>query len=162
MLIVLLLPNVLINNSFASYISGIGFGNSGLRFTSFATCDDKIHFFKDSEISFKASSNNNLNNKNQVNGTWEIKFNQFNQNIPKVKSGNIINSTIYNNLFLIIGKESIDSICNNNNNLIMITGQCGKNNPIYIFSNDNEKLGSLSAPKGDKIYYLFGDQIICK
>lgn len=160
--ILLILPSLFpVYYSNGSLINGTGFGNSGLRFTSFAQCDGKYNFFKDSEIIFKTTDNND-SKKNITHGDWEIKFNQYYANISKMKAGNIINFKIDKNYFFIVGKETLDNICKNNNSIIIITGQCGKNNPIYFMSNDNERVGSIIPPRGDKMYHLFGDQIICK
>ena len=163
---------VLFNNGNTVYsinqgiISGTGYGNNGERFGSFINCSgtDKVHYFKGSTIHFETSlSDNSAVGKNSGTslGSWVIEFIAEDSQSPVRIGGQIIESNLDHNTYTLLGEKTFDSVCNNIGNTITLTGGCGENTRIWYSDSNNEKVGSITPPNGDKAFYLSGSEVNC-
>lgn len=147
-------------------ISGTGYGNNGERYGSFRICSgsDTLHYFKGSNIYFHTSSNDDSagGKISEVSlGSWVIDFlTEHPQGLVRV-GGQIVQSSLNQDTYRLLGKETFDDVCNNIENIITLTGECGENTKISFFESNNEKVGSIAPPYGYKVYYLFGSEVNC-
>ena len=164
---------ILVNNGNTVYsstqgiISGTGYGNNGERYGSFVTCSDSgvVHHFKGSSIQFETTlGDNSVTDKNSGAslGSWTIDFISENSQSPLRLGGQIIESNLDSNMYTLLGEETFDNVCNSVGNTITLTGVCGKNTKIWFSDSNNSKVGSITPPNGDKVYYLFGSVVNCK
>lgn len=147
-------------------ISGTGFGNNGERFGSFMICSDSntLHYFKGLNIYFKTIFNDNSfsGKKSDIPlGSWVINFVTADSQYPVKIEGLITGSNVDHNSYRILGEETFDNVCNSIGNTITLTGECGQNTRITFSDSNNEKVGSLIPPYGDRIYQLFGSEVNC-
>ncbi|TVP39464.1 hypothetical protein [Candidatus Nitrosocosmicus arcticus] len=163
---------ILFNNGNTVYsinqgiISGTGYGNSGERFGSFISCSetDEVHYFKGSTIHFETSlSDNSAVGKNSGTslGSWVIEFTAENSLSPVRIGGQIIESNLDRDTYTLLGEKTFDNVCNNIGNIITLTGGCGENTRIWYSDSNNEKVGSITPPDGDKAFYLLGSEVDC-
>lgn len=147
-------------------ISGTGYGNNGERFGSFISCSgtDEVHYFKGSTIHFETSlSDNSAAGKKSGTslGSWVIEFIAENSQSPVRIGGQIIESNLDHNTYTLLGEKTFDNVCNNVGDTITLTGGCGENTRIWYSDSNNEKVGSITPPDGDKAFYLFGSEVDC-
>ena len=148
------------HSSSPKIIQGKGFGNNGLRFESFASCSNGVQFFHQMDISFYSLVTSN-HNKNPIIGIWAIQFKSNNTNQDLIKAGYIVNSTYHSDVYNLIGKEVIDSVCGSPGNIITIMGECKRNTPIQYSTDNGERVGSITPPKGLKVFHLHASEINC-
>ncbi len=167
-----IISTILFNNGNTVYsinqgiISGTGYGNNGERFGSFVACSesDAVHYFKGSTIYFKTTlTDNSAVNKNSGTslGSWVIEFIADNSQSPVRIGGQIIESNLDHNTYTLLGEKTFDDVCSNIGNTITLTGGCGENTRIWYSDSNNEKVGSITPPDGDKAFYLFGSEVDC-
>jgi hypothetical protein len=167
-----IISTILFNNGNTVYsinqgiISGTGYGNNGERFGSFVACSesDTVHYFKGSTIYFKTTlTDNSAVNKNSGTslGSWVIEFIADNSQSPVRIGGQIIESNLDHNTYTLLGEKTFDDVCSNIGNTITLTGGCGENTRIWYSDSNNEKVGSITPPDGDKAFYLFGSEVDC-
>ena len=147
-------------------VSGTGYGNNGERFGSFISCSetDVVHYFKGSTIHFETSlSDDSAVGKNSGTslGSWVIDFIAEDSQSPMRIGGQIIESNLDHNTYKLLGEQTFDNVCNNIGNDITLTGACGENTGIWFSDSNNEKVGSVTPPDGDKVYHLFGSEVKC-
>lgn len=148
-------------------LSGTGYGNNGERFGSFMSCSDadSVHYFKGSTIHFKTALDDyyETDNKNSDTpiGSWTIDFIVDDLQSPMRIGGDINEFKINNNTYALVGKETFDNVCNDIGNTITLVGECGENTRISFVDSNNEKIGSLTPPNGDKSHYLKGSNVDC-
>jgi hypothetical protein len=163
---------ILFNNGNSVYsisngnISGIGYGNNGERFGSYVACSeaDVIHYFRGSSIHFETALSDNSavsTNSDTPLGSWVVEFVSDNTQSPVRIGGQIIESNLSDNNYTLLGEKTFDDVCNNIGNTITLTGGCGENTKIWFSGSNNEKVGSLTPPNGEKIDYLFGSEVNC-
>lgn len=147
-------------------ISGTGYGNNGERFGSFVACSepDVVHYFKGSNIHFETSLSDDSaigDNSDISLGFWVIEFISDNSQSPIRIGGQIIESNLNDETYTLLGEKTFDDVCNNVGNAITLTGGCGENTKIWLSNSNNEEVGSVTPPNGDKIDYLFGSEVNC-
>ena len=142
------------------YVHGIGYGNGGLRFSSIVSCADGMHFFQQSKLEFDVTASTSQGNSLAL-GTWQMSFLKSDEAEQLLKKGYITKMIIDNKKYTMLGNEMRDDVCKDVGSNVILSGQCGYNDPIQFLTSNGEKIGSTTPPNGDKVYHVFGSVVNC-
>jgi hypothetical protein len=162
----------------STQIDGIGFGNSGNRFSAFVECSNGKHISFDggSMLTFSAilsinkqqekqhepSTNNiGLNDKHNAIGTWQIEYRTTLNDQLLYQEGIITSMDFEEKSYLLYGTETHDDVCGTINERIVIEAWCLDNIPIKYLNFAGDKSGSTAPPDYLKVYRFFSSKVSC-
>jgi hypothetical protein len=153
-------------SAISSQIDGMGFGNSGNRFSSFVEClhGKQISFDGGSMITFSAMLSINQQheaNKHNANGTWHIEYRTSLNDQLLYQEGIITSLDFEEKSYLLYGTETRDDVCGTINDRIVIETWCLDNTPIKYDNFAGDKPGSFAPPDYIKIYHFFSSKVSC-
>ena len=154
-------------------INGVSYGNSGLRFMTFAECLSNHnyltkYFSGGSDLTISATlSNSHSASESEAIGSWQLNLHKYGESSEVIKNGTFYSGTIIHKYngdpvgFVLHGVELTDTACGGAPKHVTITGSCSVLTPLHYTEEDGDKIGSLTASNAYKIFYLITYRMAC-
>jgi hypothetical protein len=147
-----------------NHIRGQGFGNNGLRFSSFVDCGDgtKLFFSGGSRLLFSSKFQDKPENVQAILGSWQIQLLDSDKNMTSLRGGILTHANITDNNYYLSGLELENDACNQGLTTIEISGKCLDESPIHFKTFDKSRVGSITPNDRDPVYSFYGSKIKCE